>query len=197
MKASTLGASALLLGVAAPFAGSPYRAPQHLDVDGLVGQIERGEDHVTALELAGWIRERKPGLRVIDVRTAEEFAAYSIPTAENIPLDRLARSSFREDETIVLYSEGGAHAGQAWVLLKALGRENIRFIAGGLVDWHYEVMAPVLAPDASAQDRQAFEAASELSRYFGGEPGLSPTQEPRAVGTATRPRVASLRRRGC
>ena len=92
MKASTLGAGALLLGVAAPFAGSPYRTPQHLDVDGLVGQIERGEDHVTALELAGWIRGRKPGLRVIDVRTAEEFAAYSIPTAENIPLDRLART---------------------------------------------------------------------------------------------------------
>jgi len=197
MKASTLGAGALLLSVAAPFAGSPYRAPQHLDVDGLVAQIERGEDHVTALELAGWIRARKPGLRVIDVRTPEEFAAYSIPTAENIPLDRLAPTAFRENETIVLYSEGGAHAGQAWVLLKALGRDNVRFIAGGLADWHYEVMAPVLAPDASAKDRKAFEAASELSRYFGGEPGLGPAQEPRASDTATRPRVATLRRRGC
>lgn len=197
MKATALTAGALLLGVAAPFAGSPYRAPQHLDVDGLVAQIERGEDHVAALELAGWIRERKPGLRVIDVRTPEEFAAYSIPTAENIPLDRLARTSFGEDETIVLYSEGGAHAGQAWVLLTALGHKHVRFIVGGLVDWHYEVMAPVLAPDASAQDRQVFEAASELSRYFGGEPGLASAQEPHAANSATRPRAASLRRRGC
>ena len=53
-----------------------------------------------------------------------------------------------------------------------------------------------VARDASAQDRQAFEAASELSRYFGGEPGLGPAQTPRAAGTAP-PRAASLRRRGC
>lgn len=199
MIARKLGAGALLLGLAAPFAGSPYRAPQALDVDSLLGEIERGEDHVSALELAQWIRDRKPDLRVIDVRGPEEFAAYSIPTAENIPLERLPRASLRVDETIVLYSEGGAHAGQAWVLLKALGHANVLFISGGMVDWHHDVMAPVLPENANDEEKRAFEAVAELSRYFGGEPQIGsplPT-EPAIEAPQRRQPAATLRRRGC
>jgi rhodanese-related sulfurtransferase len=191
-----LGVGALLLGLAAPFAGSPYLpVGASLDADRLARLIAEGRDHVTAVELAGWIRERKPHLRVVDVRSPEDFAAYAIPTAENIPIESIPRAVFAKEDIVVLYSEGGAHAGQAWVLLRAMGHANVFFISGGLVDWDAEVMAPVLAADAGEAQRQAFERAADLSRYFGGEPRLGPAHDGLAPETAERPRP--VRRRGC
>jgi rhodanese-related sulfurtransferase len=194
----TLGAGALLMGLAAPFAGSPYLSGQTgLDAESLARLIASGEDHITALELAAWIRDRKPGLRVIDVREPDAFAAYAIPTAESIPIHRLPRAAFSKDDTIVLYSEGGAHAGQAWVLLRAAGLSNVFFISGGLADWHGDVMEPVLPADASEDQKQTFEATAELSRYFGGEPQIGP---PRGDATAEAPLEQArpvVRRRGC
>lgn len=197
--ARNLGAGALVLGLAAPFAGSPYQAtPSHLDIDQIARLIATGEDHIEPLQLAAWIRDRKPGLRVIDVRSPAEFAEYAIPTAENIPVDQLSRTTFKPTETVVLYSEGGAHAGQAWVMLKAMGVANVTFISGGLVDWYVDVMTPTLAPDASPDQAQAFEATAELSRYFGGEPSIGTSATPTAPPRATPPpRIADVRRRGC
>ena len=194
----SLGAGALLLGLAAPFAGSPYLPAQGgIDVDGLARIIASGEDHVTASELANWIRDRKPNLRVIDVRDVDAFAAYSIPTAENIPIDRLAHTSFSKEDTIVLYSEGGAHAGQAWVLLRALGLTKVYFIAGGMVDWHEEIMTPELPADATEEEKRAFEARAELSRYFGGEPQIGPARGEASVKPAAERARPVARRRGC
>lgn len=137
-----LGLGALACGLAAPLAGSPYHL-RHASFD--VGEAARliatGRDHITAAELAAWIRARKAGLRVIDVRAPEQFAAGAIPTAENLPLDVLLRTAFAPHERIVLYSEEGAHAGQAWVLLRVLGVFNAWFIAGGMADWRDLVVA--------------------------------------------------------
>ena len=188
-----LGVSALLCGLAAPLAGSPYRQVRgQIDAEAMARLIMNGEDHVSALTLAKWIRAGKPGLRVIDVRSPAEFSEFAIPTAENLPLDVLLRTRFNEDDVLVLYSEGGAHAGQAWTLLRAMGVHNAWFIAGGLADWRDEVLAPVLAKDASPADALAFEQTAELSRYFGGTPSIG---EGAAGRTTTS--MARARRRGC
>jgi len=186
------------LGVAAPFAGSPYRSARgQVDVTELAGIVARQEDHVTAQQLAGWIRDGRPRLRVIDVRSAAEFAAYRIPGAENIPIADIARAHFASDDLLVLYSEGGAHAAQAWVFLRALGLREVYFVSGGLQDWMDDVLHPRLAADASPAAQRAFEAQAELSRYFGGDPGLAETntQIPRHDSVATQ--VSRTRRRGC
>ena len=192
-----LGLTALLCGAAAPLAGSPYRhegsAP---DLEAIAQIVIEGSDHVDALTLAGWIRSRKPGLRVIDVRSPEEFQGFAIPSAENLPLDVLVKSSFAPDETLVLYSEGGAHAGQAWTLLRMKGIRNAWFIAGGLADWHDEVLAPVLSSNATPAQAKAFEAQAELSRYFGGTPSLGEREAP-MHGRDRHGKASHSRRRGC
>ena len=191
-----LGLGALALGFAAPFAGNPYRVARgQLDLDATARAILNGSDHISALQLASWIKDRRVGLRVIDVRAQAAFEQDAIPTAENITVDRLPSARFAPNETVVLYSEEGAHAGQAWVMLRALGVGNAYFIAGGLADWRDEVMSPVLAADASVEERQAFAAVAEISRYFGGVPRIgelgasAPQNEARHRET--------LRRRGC
>ena len=190
---------ALVLGVAAALAGTPDRARNaRLNVDDLARAVEHEDDHVTAIELAEWIRDRRQGLRVVDIRSSGEFNAMHIPTAERIPLTDLSRTPFQRDETIVLYSEGGAHAGQGWVFLRALGYTNVYFLRGGLREWLDEVMAPTIQPTATDSVRKAFAHVSDLSRYFGGSPrvgvqrqieSIIPIPAPRdsaAVARATR-----------
>lgn len=174
--------AAALLGIAAAFAGSPYRSRGRIDVAELGGVVARGEDHVSAMELAGWIRDRRAGVHVIDVRPASEFAVYRIPTAENVPLDVIEHSHFAATDTLVLYSGGGAHAAQAWVFLRALGYRHVFFLSGGLDEWLDEVMNPVRSTD--------------LTRYFGGVPG--PAGSPaRTAPPAAADRAARAIRRGC
>src|SRR5437868_15225004 len=115
-----LATAAIGLAILASLAGSPYRAHHGtIDVALLAQPVTREEDHVTALELAKWIKERRPGLRVLDVRSRQEYDAYHVPTAEHLSLDSVATTPFQARETLVLYSEGGAHAAQAWVFLRA------------------------------------------------------------------------------
>lgn len=192
-----LAAIGVALAMLAAVAGSPTRGSSRsaslasLDVAGLAGEIEREADHVTARELAEWIRADKPGLRVIDVRSDSEFAAYHIPSAERMPLVAVASRAPVAGETLVLYSEGGAHAAQAWVLLRARGHEHVYFLRGGLLDWMDDVMSPVVAGDSAAR-------IGALSRYFGGVPraaGGLPAGTP--VAPAVQASVERVRRRGC
>ena len=166
-------AAALLLALAAAFAGTPDRARNaRLDVESLSRAVEHEDDHVTPIELAEWIKDRRPGLRVVDIRSTDQFAAGHIPTAERIPLGDLSKTPFRRDETIVLYSEGGAHAGQGWVFLRALGYTQVYWLRGGIEEWQDEVMSPTLESTASDSARKAFKRVSDLSRYFGGSPHI-------------------------
>jgi 3-mercaptopyruvate sulfurtransferase SseA len=134
MTRKLLAATAALLGLLGAFAG----APRSIDVDALAKQVANEEDHVTALELAQWIKDRKPGLRVINVGRA----SARLPGAEVIPLESLTRTQFAPNETIVLLSDGGAHAAQAWVFLRALGHRNVFFLRGGIAEWNAEVLNP-------------------------------------------------------
>jgi rhodanese-related sulfurtransferase len=200
-SARRLGIAALALGVAAPFAGDPQRSTRiQIDVDALAAMVAREEDHVTALELAAWIHDRKSGLRVIDVRTRAEYQTYAIPGAEHLPLTDIARGRYADGEVLVLYSEGGAHAAQAWVFLRAMGMRQVYFLRGGLQEWMEDVMHPLLAADASPEAMQAFAATAELSRYFGGSPGIADAAESAAVAGSRAHSVAAparTRRRGC
>lgn len=197
-----MAGAAALAGALAPLAGSPYRravgAPPAgaspaagLDIAALAREVAEQEDHVSAVELATWIRARRPGLRVIDVRTASEYAAFHIPSAEHVPIEQLAAGRFGAGETVVLYSELGVHGGQAWVLLRALGHRRVLFLRGGLVEWLDDVMSPTIAADAPADAQARFAAVAELSRWFGGTP-----RRIAAGGTAAAPEPAA-RRRGC
>ena len=175
-----IAASVVALSALAAFVGSPEpRQSQGASRQALASEIEHETDHVTALELAEWIRERRPGLRVLDVRADSEYAAYHIPGAEHTTLGVLAATKFSQSETLVLYSEGGAHAAQAWVLLRSAGVRNVFFLRGGVLEWLDDVMNPVVA--------------SELTRYFGGVPRLTAVPIPGAGA----PVIASMRRRSC
>lgn len=185
-----LAGTALVLGAGAAISGISGEKPG-LDVAGLARSVAREDDHVTAIELGTWIRSRRPGLRVIDLRPSLDFDSLHIPMAEQVAIDTLDRVRFGSGETIVLYSEGGAHSAQAWVFLRALGHANVYFLRGGIYEWIDEVIAPGLPADATDAERAQFEKASALSRYFGGTPRLGVSRQEKATT------VSQIRRRGC
>ncbi|MFL5537819.1 MAG: rhodanese-like domain-containing protein [Longimicrobiaceae bacterium] len=192
-------------------AGTSTAGNAQVDLVALARAVDAEEDHVTALELAAWIRDRKPGLRVVDVRGAEEFAEFHLPNAENLSLTEIARALFKPDETVVLYSEGGTHAAQGWFFLRARGIGHVYFLRGGLYEWMTEVVNPTLPADATPAQRAEFARTAELSRYFGGVPRIGGTAAPTRVddpaaelpgrasedGGGSTAAVRRVRQRGC
>jgi rhodanese-related sulfurtransferase len=126
------------------------RAPRkqgQIDVAALSAAVAHEEDHVTALELAAWIRDRKPGLRVIDLRPAADFETYHVPGAQRVAIESPGPATFQPDEALGLISDGGAHAAQAWVYVRAMRHRNVYFLRGGINEWLEGVM-----PDARSQE---------------------------------------------
>ncbi|MBK5256646.1 MAG: rhodanese-like domain-containing protein [Vicinamibacteria bacterium] len=174
-----LAAGALALGFLALFA-RPYRSDVvPLDVRELAALIEEEKDHVDVGDLAAWIVEGRSDYRLIDLRSEDEYAAYHIPTAENIVLSALPDAGLSPNEKIVLYSDGGIHAYQAWMLMRAKGFRTIYTMKGGLDEWKAAVLFPTMAENAPAAERARFERAAAMSRFFGGTPRTG------GAGTAT------------
>jgi rhodanese-related sulfurtransferase len=158
---------ACILGVLALVAGSRFRGQKvTIDLKELARAIESENDHVSADQVAEWIMLKSP-VRVIDLRDSTAFASYHIPTAENLTIEELLEEHILRDTMLVLYSEGGIHAAQAWMLLKAKGRTNIYTLKGGFTAWKEDILFPANSKTASPEERVRFARRKALSEYFG------------------------------
>jgi rhodanese-related sulfurtransferase len=170
----------------------------------LAAEIESGQDHTSAIELAERIMRGHRDLMVFDLRSAAAFNEFHIPGARHATLRDLSMASFAHSSMVVLYSEGGAHAAQAWVLLRLRGYRNVFFLREGVYEWISRVLDPRLAVDATAAERDEFKRAAELSRYFGGAAlsDVPRSEVPRGYWTGLsqdveQPAAPGFRRRGC
>jgi rhodanese-related sulfurtransferase len=177
-----------VLGVLALIAGSPFRDQKvTIDLNELARAIESENDHVSADQLAEWIMLKSP-VRVIDLRDSTAFASYHIPTAESLTLEDLLKEHTLKDRMLVLYSEGGIHAAQAWMLLKAQGHTNVSTLKGGLTSWNEDILFPVISKIASPEERVLLAKRKALSEYFRTE---TPAVQDDSTTAAPRPRPAS------
>ena len=90
---------------------------------------------LTPEQLAERIKAGK--VRVIDVRTAEEVAAGTIPGAEHIPLDRFDPAKLGADDgrEIVLYCRSGRRSAMAGAMLAEVTGQPVQHLAGGITAW--------------------------------------------------------------
>jgi len=153
-----LAAAAAILGVLALFAG---KAPSIKSV--------------APVELAEWIRDRKPSLHIVDARSEGEFEEYHLPRAERLT----SATTFGPDDTIVLVAGGSVSA------------RNVYVLRGGVQAWIDEVMNPTITANAPPSARAAYERASIVSRYFGGVPRIVDNVP------ASHVNGNAVRRRGC
>src|SRR5918999_4420278 len=164
-----LAALAASLGALALAAGEPYPSRS--------GRT----DAVNAVEVARWIRQPKPGLRVIDLRSARAFTAYHIPGAEHVDVSDLTHRDWSAGSTIVLYAADDESAVEAARVARSRGAATVHVLDGGLAAWIAQIIDPrlaPLAPSAAPAERAARREHLELSRYFGGTPVVSPDAIP-------------------
>ncbi len=91
----------------------------------------------TALQVTQLINRGKT--TVLDVRSAEEFAAGHVRDAKNIPLadlnNRIGELEKAKSRTIVVVCQTGARADKAVRQLKAAGFEDVLSLDGGVTAW--------------------------------------------------------------
>ncbi len=71
----------------------------------------------------------RKGAKVIDVRTAEEYAERHLPMAVNIPLDdlreRIGKVAPNKETVLLLHCQGGGRSGTGTRVLKKMGYKNV------------------------------------------------------------------------
>jgi uncharacterized membrane protein YedE/YeeE/rhodanese-related sulfurtransferase len=179
-----LAGIALALGALACIAGSPSTKSATLATTSIDTRPHDAAE-VSALELATWIRDPRQDVRVIDLRSAESFDEYHLPTAERVPLESIGSAAFRPGQTVVFYAEDEDVAAAA--RKRARGGANIRAFAlrGGVSAWVEQIMTPTRTANATPEQAAAFDKVAEISRYFGGVPQVQSSAS-RPDGRATR-----------
>lgn len=137
-------------------------------------EIDNPARFVTTDLIAKRLIERDPSLFLIDVRSEDEYNNYSIPGAFNIPLENITSDEYADylDQPgmdVVLISNGGIYADQAWAMAAQKGIKNIYIMKGGLNEWFATIIKPVAPPETApteAFDLYAFRKSACI--YFGG-----------------------------
>lgn len=177
MQFVAIGAMVVVVGVAVVLAGvgkaSAGAAPSAASTSWLQA-VETGEDHISAADLAHEIMAAPSDLLLVDLRPAEEFEAFHLPFAVNLTVPEITGAAgsalFAANPRLcVLYSNGPAHPGQAWVELRRQGRTNVRVLAGGLEEFKQLILTPasLRGPATEAQSKAEAPLLALRRAFFG------------------------------
>lgn len=171
-------ASALFIlrpvAVAEPGAPPSASGPDRGEVR-LMAAIEGALDHVEPEELADRLMAGETGLMLVDVRPPEEFNAFHIRGAINIPLAELAGAlaPHRNRGMIVLYSNGMTHPAQACDSLRRQGFGNVYILTDGLAGFRERCLKPVSLRNEPLSQAVA-DRVNAWRAFFSGQPARGP-----------------------
>lgn len=170
------------LGVAALFAGNPYRpATARVDARELALEAGAATEQVTPVQLADLLIAGRNDFLLIDVRDAADFAAYHLPGAINVPLATLTADVAARSDRLLLCSDSDLRSAQAWFLLRSLDFRAVHLLAGGVQAWKDQVLFPPAPPaGATPAEQVEFARRAAIAAHFGGAPrtgsaGVSPS----------------------
>jgi 3-mercaptopyruvate sulfurtransferase SseA len=149
----------------------------------MLAEIESAKDHMEPEEMADRLMRGKPGLLVVDIRPAEEYADFHIRGAVNIPMSDLPEVlAGRENKgIIVLYSDGMTHPAQARDALYRMGFTNVYMLTDGLVGFVDRILKPASLRTEPLSAEQTARIHSWRQYFIGAEklqPSQGETEEP-------------------
>lgn len=172
----------------------------------LLQEAGAGVQFVSPDVVADMLVQKDPSLRLIDVRTPEEFEAYSMPGAINIPLSNLLADEYtdilHQDAYMnVFYSNGSVYANQAWMITRQLGYENNFVLEGGLNYWFGNILSPAEPSQTSPDEEFArYDFRKSAAAALGGGGVVSTETEGPAVKAVKPPVTAKAKKKpsgGC
>lgn len=137
----------ILLGVIIAAVPENTTKPFKLTSGQLLDEIKSGTQFVQPDQVADMLINKDPYLRLIDVRSPEDYDRFHLPGAINVPLDNILSDQWTDvlDQDVymnVLYSNGTTHSNEAWILVRQLGYANNYVLEGGLNYWVETILNP-------------------------------------------------------
>jgi rhodanese-related sulfurtransferase len=126
----------------------PNRTKQYkLTAQELLDEVNTRNQYVTSDAVADMLIKKDPSLRLIDVRSQDEFEKFSLPGAINIPLNDLLSDNYtdvlnQDVKMNIFYSNGTLNANEAWLITRQLGYNNNFVLEGGLNYWFDTILNP-------------------------------------------------------
>lgn len=174
----------------------------YLDPEKLMYEIARPTRFITTDQIAQMIIEKDPTLELIDVRSEDEYAEFTLQGALNIPLDSLVAESYQdylgiEDMNAVFFSNDDIKADQAWVIARRMGYNSIYVMKGGLNCWINTIINPIKpAETASLEKFEQYNLRRGASMYFTGAE-ISADEGSKSALKVTRKKKKAVAEGGC
>lgn len=128
--------------------------------------------YLTPDNVARMIASEDSTLRLIDVRTADQFNAFTLPGAINAPYEEFLNLDpstilVRGDVKNVIFSNGDTDAAYALVLSRGMNYKNVFIMKGGMNSWYESVMNSSFSGERiSARENALFESRTKAKRIF-------------------------------
>jgi rhodanese-related sulfurtransferase len=140
----------------------------------LLRQINSSSRFVTPDEVAERIIEKDPSVLLVDVRSSDEYHAYSLPGAINIPLEDLSNPDQQAilkqvGIDFIFISNGSIISDQAWILGKRMGLKNLYIMQGGINRWFDNFFSsPAPMESAPSSDLELYQFRQGVKQFFTG-----------------------------
>jgi sulfur-carrier protein adenylyltransferase/sulfurtransferase len=132
--------------------------PYKLTAEQLLTEANTRTQYVTPDVVADMIIRKDPALRLIDVRSQDEFESFNLPGAINIPSTDLLSDKYtdilnQDLKMNIFYSNGTVAANEAWMVTRQLGYTNNFVLEGGLNYWFDTILNPQ-KPSSTSPDEE-------------------------------------------
>jgi rhodanese-related sulfurtransferase len=169
--------------------------PYKLTAEELLSEANNRTQFVTPDVVADMLVKKDPTLRLIDVRSQDEFEKFSLPGAINIPAANLLSDEYadilnQDVRMNVFYSNGTVAANEAWMITRQLGYANNYVLEGGLNYWFENILNPQKPSSASPDEefaRYDFRKSAGMALGGGGVVSAASDQPAAAAKPAIKP----------
>ena len=148
--------------------------PYKLTADELLNEVNTRTQFVSPDIVSDMIIKKDPSLRLIDIRSQEEFEKFSLPGAINIPSQDLLSEQYidilnQDIKMNVFYSNSTVSANAAWMVTRQLGYSNNYVLEGGLNYWFDAILNPQKPASTSPDEEFAkYDFRTSAGRALGG-----------------------------
>jgi rhodanese-related sulfurtransferase len=156
--------------------------PYKLTAEELLGEVNTRTQYVTPDAVADMIIKKDPSLRLIDVRSQDEFEKFSLPGAINIPVTDLLSDQYtdiinQDIKMNIFYSNGTLTSNEAWMITRQLGFSNNFVLEGGLNYWFDAILNPQKPASTSPDEEFAkYDFRKSAGGALGGGGAIQTTQ---------------------
>jgi 3-mercaptopyruvate sulfurtransferase SseA len=165
--------SAILLGLGLILALLPLSGKKSLTErpSAVLKESFNEDSYLTVDQVARSIVNDDSTIRLIDLRSPEEFNAFSIPGSINAPYKEFLKdpSSFLGKVPVrnILYSNGDFVSGCAFVAAAGMNFRNVFVMKGGLNEWGNTVMNSIFTGERiTTRENALFETRKRAKQLF-------------------------------